>query len=571
MVILGTNPTPSAMLVAKDFQAGLYLDPRRMFLGQAVASRFEERALRGGAGFASWSVRNLNQPKKTKVILDGSPLTHEEVRAVAEGSAEVRIAPSARARMRQSRRVLLKALQDGQPHYGINTGFGSLSRQKIPSDQIEQLQRNLIRSHSAGAGQPLSAPIVRGMMLCLAASLCRGRSAVRPLVVEQLAAFLNGGITPVVPEIGSVGASGDLAPLAHIALAVMGEGRVVWRGREVSSAKALRAARLQPVTFTAKEGLALINGTHLMAARLALLRARWENLFPAALVATAMSLDACRATDAFLDPRVYELRRQPGGAAVAAELRRLIAGSAILPSHRENDPRVQDPYSFRCAPHVIGAVVDTFSGVWLALERELGAVTDNPLVFPDAPEIVSAGNFHGMPVALPLDVLGIGLAHVAGIAERRIYHMISAFDPESNLKPFLTSRPGLNSGLMISQYTAAAACNELIGLAMPASVANLSTCAGMEDYNSFGPRAAAKAERSVDLVTTVVAIELLCAVQGLEYHRPLKSSPAVEKARATIRRCVRKLAGDRPLAPDIEALRQLIIAGELTPLVQGKF
>ena len=498
------------------------------------------------------------------VRLNGAPLTPADVHAVAELGARVRLAPAARRRIGTCRRALLSAASDGEPHYGINTGFGSLAHRRIAPAQLVQLQRNLIRSHAAGAGAPLPEPIVRGTILCLAASLARARSGVRPLVIDRLLAFLNAGLTPVVPELGSVGASGDLAPLAHIALALMGEGRVFFRGRELATADALRRARLAPVEFAAKEGLALINGTHLMAARLALLRVQWENLLPAALVATAMSLDACRATDAFLDARVYAARNQPGATAVAAELRRLIRGSRILPSHRKNDPRVQDPYSFRCAAIVLGAVCDSLAGVWSALAHELGAVTDNPLVFPArrrAAAIVSAGNFHGMPVALPLDILAVGIAHVAGIAERRVYHMISAFDPESHLNPFLTPHPGLESGLMITQYTAAAACNELIGLAAPASVVNLATCAGMEDYNSFGPRAAAKAARSLDLATTVVAIELLCGAQGLERHRPLRSSRAVEAAHTLIRRRVRKLTADRPLAPDIEAIRQLISSG----------
>jgi histidine ammonia-lyase len=469
---------------------------------------------------------------------------------------------------------MLTAAGDGAPHYGINTGFGSLSNKRIAPGQLAQLQRNLIRSHSAGAGAPLSVPVVRGTMLCLAASLARARSGVRPAVIDGLLALLDAGLTPVVPETGSVGASGDLAPLAHIALALMGEGRVFYRGREISAAVALRRARLAPVEFAAKEGLALINGTHLMTARLALLRGQWDNLLSAALIATAMSLDACRATDAFLDARVYVARNQPGATAVAAELRRLIRGSRILPSHLKDDPRVQDPYSFRCAPIVLGSVCDALAGVWSALDHELGAVTDNPLVFPatgrrrGAKTIVSAGNFHGMPVALPLDLLAVGLAHVGGIAERRVYHMISAFDPQSRLNPFLTPQPGLQSGLMITQYTAAAACNELVGLASPASVANLSTCAGMEDYNSFGPRAAAKAARALDLATTVVAIELMCGAQGLEHHRPLRSSPTVEQAHAFIRRRVRKLVADRPLAPDIEALRQLILSGAFNGLAQ---
>ncbi|HVU23006.1 MAG TPA: histidine ammonia-lyase [Opitutus sp.] len=514
--------------------------------------------------------------RERPAVLDGKSLTPRQVEAVACGGARVRLAPAARRAVAANRRGLIAAAADGEPHYGVNTGFGSLARQRIAADELEQLQRNLVRSHAAGAGVALPEPIVRGTMLCLAASLARACSGVRPVVIERLAALLNAGITPVVPETGSVGASGDLAPLAHVALAVMGEGRVTWRGKEWAARDALRRAQIAPVTFAAKEGLALINGTHVMTARLALLRRQWENVFPAALVATAMSLDACRATDAFLDERVYRVRNQPGAGAVAAELRRLMRGSKILPSHRENDPRVQDPYSFRCAAIVLGAVCDTLGGVWAALGCELGAVTDNPLVFSGATQrgaetIVSAGNFHGMPVALPLDVLAIALAHVAGIAERRVYHMISAFDPESHLKAFLTSRPGLNSGLMVSQYTAAAACNELIGLANPASVANLSTCAGMEDYNSFGPRAAAKAERAMDLVTTVVAIELMCGAQGLEYHRPLKSSPTVEAAHAVIRRRVKKLIGDRPLAPDIAAIRGLVQAGEFREFVKHVF
>lgn len=472
--------------------------------------------------------------------------------------------------MAANRRALLAALADGEPHYGINTGFGSLARQRIAAVQLQELQRNLIRSHSAGAGAALPVPIVRATMLCLAASLARSRSGVRPAVAEAVVALLNAGITPVVPELGSVGASGDLAPLAHIGLGLMGEGDVVVDGGVRPAAEALKTAGIAPIAFEAKEGLAVINGTHLMAARLALLRVQMERLLPAALLATAMSLDACRATDAFLDPRIYEARNQPGASAVAAELRRLIRGSRIVPSHIKNDPRVQDPYSIRCAAVVLGAVADQLRGVWNALAHELGAVTDNPLVFArdGAVDIVSAGNFHGMPVALPLDMLAIGLAHVAGIAERRVYHMISAFDPETHLKPFLSPKPGLHSGLMISQYTAAACCNELIGLANPASVANLPTCAGMEDYNSFGPRAAAKAERALDLATTVVAIELLCSAQGIDSHRPLKSSLAVERAHELIRARVPVLKADRPLQPDIAVLRTLVAEGAFQPFVK---
>ncbi|GJM18081.1 MAG: histidine ammonia-lyase [Phycisphaeraceae bacterium] len=402
------------------------------------------------------------------------------------------------------------------------------------------------------------------MLLLLAASQSRGRSGVRVELVEAVIALLNAGVTPVVPETGSVGASGDLAPLSHASLVLMGEGRAEIGGEVVDGAEALRRAGLSPITLEAKEGLALINGTHLMAARLALIWDDLERLFTAAVTAAAMSIDACRGTDTYLNERVYDARNQAGAAHVAGLIRDRMRGSEILASHRTDDPRVQDPYSFRCAPIVLGAVRDAAVYVRGRLEAELGAVTDNPLVFAgegDAAEIVSAGNFHGMPVALPLDVTAIAVSHLAGIAERRVYHMLSALDAESHLNPFLSPQPGLHSGLMIVQYTAAAACNELIGLANPASVANLSTSAGMEDYNSFGPRAAAKAARGITLARSVVAIELLCAAQAIEAHRPLKTGDRLELAHAKIRGRVPLLTDDRSPTPDIEAIAGLIDEG----------
>lgn len=502
------------------------------------------------------------------VILDGSPLGPDQIHAVASHALRVEVAePTVRA-VREARAALERAASGGATHYGINTGFGSFSRQRIEPAELRSLQRNLIRSHAAGVGQPLPAGEVRAMMLVLAASLCRARSGVRPELVAALVSMLNAGVTPVVPESGSVGASGDLAPLAHVALALIGEGEVFDAGGErIASGEAMRKAGITPIVLEAKEGLALINGTHLMTARLALLRVRFERLWPAALSAAAMSLDACRSTDSFLDARVFVARNQPGPAAVAAAMRALLAGSEIIPSHRNaDDPRVQDPYSIRCAPYVLGAVHDSAQSVWARLDDELGAVTDNPLVLPkmddDGIDIVSAGNFHGMPVAIPLDTLAIGLAHIAGIAERRIDQMLSAHDPESRLRPFLSPKPGLHSGLMIVQYTAAALCNELAGLAMPASVVNIPTSAGIEDYNSFGPRSAAKADRGMGLVERVVAIELLCAAQGLEAHRPLRSGNGVERAHAVVRRVVAPLDADRPPSPDIEAIAACIAAGD---------
>ncbi|HEY6563109.1 MAG TPA: histidine ammonia-lyase [Pirellulaceae bacterium] len=502
--------------------------------------------------------------------LSGGPLTSSDVASVARSGREVHLAREGRERIQASRERLRHAMAPGDPIYGVNTGFGALGRVRIPTDQLLELQLNLIRSHSTGVGIDLPEDVVRGMMLVLAASLTRGYSGVRVEVVESLLGLLNRGVLPCIPEIGSVGASGDLAPLAHLALVLVGEGWAMVAGRKVTGSDALAAASIEPLTLDAKEGIALINGTHLMAARGALLLEDFRRLFDASLVAAAMSVDACRATDSTLDARVHDVRNQAGQSYVAARLRELLAGSQIIKSHRENDPRVQDPYSFRCCPAVLGAVWDQWAYVETVLSAELGAVTDNPLVFEAHGQacVISGGNFHGLPIALPLDTLAIGIAHLAGIAERRIYHMLSGADAEAELPTFLTPQAGLQSGLMIAQYTAAACCNELIGLTAPASVVNLPTSAGMEDYNSFGPRAAAKAARAMQLARSVVAIELLCAATGIDHHRPLRSGEAVERAFSRIRQVVPALEADRPPAPDIAALEALIAqdAFRLPPL-----
>lgn len=497
------------------------------------------------------------------VELTGAPLSVVDLVGVSRSALSVRVHAIARQRVVAARAVVARATTDGLPHYGVNTGFGSLARKRIDANDLRELQRNLIRSHAAGIGTPLPNDSVRAMMLLTAASLARGHSGVRVEVVECIIAMLNAGITPVVPSVGSVGASGDLAPLSHVALALIGEGEVIVDGRAQPAGAAMRSRGIEPVTLEAKEGLALINGTHLMAAQGALACHDFEMLFRAALVAGAMSIDACRATDAFLDPRVHEIRRQPGQAFVARELTRLMHGSEIVRSHIENDPRVQDPYSLRCMPPVLGGAWDAFQHVNGVIERELGAVTDNPLVFAEPDAIISAGNFHGMPLAIPLDLLSIAVSHVAGISERRTYLMLAATDPEAHLTAYLSPKPGLHSGLMIAQYTAAAACNEIIGLATPASVSNIPTSAGTEDYNSFGPRAAAKARRAIELAEHVVAIELLCAAQGIELHRPLKAGTAVEHAIARIRKEVPPLAFDRSPTADIKAIVAMIRAGEL--------
>ncbi|MBS0191691.1 MAG: histidine ammonia-lyase [Phycisphaerales bacterium] len=498
------------------------------------------------------------------ISLSTDRLSIDEVVRVARGGARVRVTPKATAAMKKSRAVVERALHDGQAHYGINTGFGSLSKQRIGAADLATLQRNLIRSHAAGVGEALPRDVVRAMMLLLAASLSRGHSGVRPMVCETIVAMLNKGVTPVVPSVGSVGASGDLAPLSAVALVAMGEGRAELGGRRMPGGSALRKAGVKPLVLSAKEGLALINGTHLMAGWGSLISHDASTLFRAAVIAAAMSIDACRGTDEFLDARLYEARRNQSAGAVAERMRELLKGSSILPSHAENDPRVQDPYSLRATPTVLGACWHAMGNLNTVLEYdELGAVTDNPLVFPTARggDIISGANFHGMPLAIPLDSMAIALCHIAGIAERRVYLMTGAFEPESRLKPFLAPGPGLQSGMMIAQYTAAACVNEMVGLAAPASVANVPTSAGMEDYNSFGPRSAAKAARSLDLARKVVAIEFLCASQALEEHRPLRSGKGVEAAHKIIRTRVKPLVEDRPLTDDIEAIAAMIESG----------
>jgi histidine ammonia-lyase len=507
----------------------------------------------------------MTTPQAALVL--GTGLTLADVVSVARGSRRVELGDQGRRAVLASREVVEAALQNRHPLYGINTGFGSLSRAQIAPGKLLILQQNLVRSHACGVGESLPDETVRAMMLLTAASLARGMSGVRPLLIDHIASLLNAGVTPLVPSLGSVGASGDLAPLAHIALVLIGEGRARVRGshEELSGADALSRAKLSPLQLAAKEGLALINGTHLMAAQGALLCHDVATIFPAALVAAAMSIEASRGTDAFLDPRVHAARNQPGQVHVAERLRALLAGSKIIPSHAENDPRVQDPYSLRCTPQVLGAAWDCLGYVKQAVERELAAVTDNPLVFGNTPAgedaIISAGNFHGMPLAIPLDALTMALSHIAGISERRTFWMLSALDPEAHQRPYLSPDPGLSSGMMIAQYTAAACCNEIVGLATPASVCNVTTSAGIEDYNSFGPRSAAKARRALDLTQTVIAIELLCAAQGLEAHRPLTSGPGVEAAHTAIRRVSPPLTADRTLAPDIEATVALIRSG----------
>ena len=520
--------------------------------------RIMQADVRGGNSGTRYLLR---MPHTQPIQLNGEPLTIHMVHQVARLGRVAQIGATGRANLLRARGAVNKVAAGNDAVYGINTGFGSLAHVRVPTDQLRQLQHNIVRSHAAGVGKPLPTDVVRGMLFILAASLCRGHSGVRVEVVERILHMLAHDITPVVPEIGSVGASGDLAPLAHAILSLMGEGDVIVAGKTISAAAALKSANLQPLQLEAKEGLALLNGTHLMASRAALAFEEIDALRGAAINAAAMSMDACLASHSPLDERIHLARNQPGQITVAAAMRGLLAGSNIPASHKDNDPRVQDPYGLRCAAQVIGAAFDQLDSARLVVERELGAVTDNPLVFVDdsgAFEIVSGGNFHGMPLALAMDQAKIALCHIAGISERRTFWVLSGHDTVNRVQPHLATSPGLESGLMITQYTAAACCNELQSLAHPASVGNVSTCGGIEDYNSFGPTSATQLARSVELCRSVIAIELYVMTQALEAQRPLRSGAGVEAMHALVRSRVKPLSGDRSPAPDLAAIIELI-------------
>ncbi|MSR42139.1 MAG: histidine ammonia-lyase [Phycisphaerales bacterium] len=506
----------------------------------------------------------MSNAHATSLVLDTQPLAIAELVAVAREGRSVELGATARAAVVRARGVIEQKVASGGAIYGLNTGFGSLSHVRIEKAQIKTLQANIVRSHAAGVGELLPQETARAMLLCLAASLARGASGVRIETLERILLLLNLGLDPCIPSRGSVGASGDLAPLAHAALCLLGEGEVFCEGKRVPTATAYAKHGLQPIALEEKEGLALLNGTHLMAGMGALLIADLHRLLDAAIVAGALAFDAAKASDSFLHPALHALRRQPGQIAVAQRLRELTQGSAILASHKTPlDARVQDPYCLRCMPQVLGAVRDAIDYATHAIERELGAVTDNPLVIGD--ELYSGGNFHGMPLAIPLDVLAIAVSHIAGISERRTFWVLSASDRYVAHTPYLAPEPGLQSGLMIAQYTAAACVNEIITLCNPSSVANVVTSAGIEDYNSFGPAAAHKLKQCIARATSVVAIEVLTMCEGIDAHRPLRSSDALESVHASVRKLVPRLTGDRSPSPDIAAIESMIMRGACMP------
>jgi len=489
-----------------------------------------------------------------------------DVEAVAlERAAVPALDPEARARMERARSVVEGALAEGRVVYGVTTGFGRLADVVVPPPQARALQENLLRSHAVGVGAPLERAEVRAMLLLRAHVLARGYSGVRPVVVERLLDFLRLGIHPVVPEQGSVGASGDLAPLAHLALPLLGEGEVERGGRRWSAAEALASVGLAPLVLEAKEALALINGTQAMTAVGVLALRAAERALETAELAGALSLDALRGSPDAFDPRLHALRPHPGQVASAARLWALLQGSAIRESHRHNDPRVQDAYALRCMPQVHGAARQALAYVHRVLAVEANAVTDNPLVFPEDGAVLSGGNFHGQIVAQALDLLAIAAADLASIAERRIERLLN---PEASGFPaFLAPEPGLHSGLMMLQVTAAALVSEMKTLAHPASVDSIPTGAGREDHVSMGMAAALKARRAVRNLEAVLAIELLCAAQALEFLRPLRSSPMLEAAYDRVRRMVAPLRADRYLQPELDALIADVRAGAFAALV----
>lgn len=491
-----------------------------------------------------------------EVMIDGESLSVADVVAVARDRARVTISDRAKTAADRSRSAVEKFLDGGASLYGVNTGFGKLADTKIASDRLTQLQRNLIRSHVAGVGSPLPAELVRALMLLRANVLLKATSGARSLLAVRLADLLNSGIHPVVPEQGSVGASGDLAPLAHVAHALMGEGEVdVDDGRRVPASEAFTDAGIEAVEFQAKEGLSFINGTQAQSGILALLVHDARNLWRTAHGAAAMSLEALRGTPVPFDARIHRVRPHRGQSESAEIMRELLVNSEIRESHRENDSRVQDSYSLRCTPQILGPVKDVIEFAAGVIDVELNAATDNPLVFGD--EILSGGNFHGQPVAMALDFLGISLTTLAGLSERRIDRMLNT-ETSHGLPAFLTSDPGLQSGFMMVQVTAAALVAESRTLCTPASVQSIPTDGNQEDYVPMGMAAAFKARRILANATRVVACELLAGAQGLEFLKPLRPGDGVHRVYGRVRELVAALEEDRPFTPDIECMSELI-------------
>jgi histidine ammonia-lyase len=496
----------------------------------------------------------------------GEDLTFPGFYEVVLDGRAVQLAPIAKKRMVASYRTIQRAAARPHPVYGVTTGFGKLADQRISPADIRQLQLNLLRSHAAGVGEPLSREETRGMMLLRANVLARGHSGVRPLIAEYLLTLLNRDVCPVIPSRGSVGASGDLAPLAHLALILIGEGEAVVGPRRQPGRTGLASAGLKPLQLEAKEGLALVNGTQAMLALGLLALRRCDVLADTADVAGALSLEALKGTPAAFDLRIQRLRPHRGQMQVAANLRGLVTGSEIRASHL-HCPRVQDAYSLRCMPQVHGAVRDALEYVRHTLAIELNSVTDNPIVFPEQDEVVSGGNFHGQPLGIVLDHLAIAVTELASISERRIERLIN---PEyGDLPPFLSPDPGLHSGFMLAQVTAAALASENKVLSHPASVDSIPTSGNQEDYVSMGMGSALKLKQVIANAEHILAIELLCAAQGIDFHHPLQAGAGSRRALRLIRDRVTRLTKDRVLAPDIQQIRDLVAGGAISQVLSS--
>lgn len=487
-----------------------------------------------------------------------------QLRQIARAADAVALADGWRKGVEQSLAAVGRRLASGEALYGINTGFGKLAKTRISDDELAKLQLNIVRSHAAGVGTPLADSTVRLVLVLKAASLARGFSGVRPVVIERLLQFVNAGIHPLVPGQGSVGASGDLAPLAHLSLALIGEGRVRVRGVEQDAAAALKAAGIEPLVLGPKEGLALLNGTQVSTALALEALFAAEDLLLGSIVSGAMSLDAALGSRVPFDARIHNVRGQPAQIAVAAAFRVVLGDSEIGHSH-ENCDRVQDPYSLRCQPQVAGACLQQIADAGRTLMLEANGVSDNPLVFGAEGEVLSGGNFHAEPVAFAADNLALAIAEIGALAERRIAMLID--DSLSQLPAFLVREGGLNSGFMIAQVTAAALASENKSLAHPASVDSLPTSANQEDHVSMATFAARRLHAMVENTRGVIAIELLAAAQGIDFRRPLKTSPALESAHALLRRHVAFYDHDRHFAPDIAAAKDVIASEELLSLV----
>jgi histidine ammonia-lyase len=492
--------------------------------------------------------------------LNPEAITLDNLRELWKG-ADARLDDASMQRVANAAASVERIVASGETVYGVNTGFGLLANTRIPDDRLAELQNNLILSHSAGLGEPLPRQVTRLMIVLKLLGLGRGHSGVRPLVIDALQALLDRDAMPVIPAQGSVGASGDLAPLAHMTAALMGYGNIDVAGETIPAHVALQKLGLAELQLGPKEGLALINGTQMSTAVALDALFAGERVFAAAIAAGALSVDALKGSAKPFDRRISELRGQPGQIRVAAALRELIEGSEILSSHASGCPKVQDPYSFRCQPQVMGAALDLLDNAARTLTIEAGAVTDNPILFPDEDAAISGGNFHAQPVAFAADTIAMALCEVGSLSERRVAVLI---DPKmSGLPPFLTEDSGVNSGLMIQQVTAAALVSENKSLAFPASVDSIPTSAGQEDHVSMAPLAARKACEIARNAAGVIAVELTAAAQGVDYHAPLKTSPKLQKVHAAVRELTPRFTADRYWASDMAALQAAVLAGEL--------